>query len=235
MPAWPSAGIAGNSASTLAGRNHLPDPPTRGSPSASGVSPDPASSTPGSASGLGAPGPAELESASTGAERNAISASLTQGSASVERDSPLASAASGITPASAAPGSMSASHVMSSLPPEPVLTSSANGLALPSSVAGRDGTRLKYRPGLALRTNSRVARKCPCSPRFLVGASATPLNGCACPGFRRPGLHPARRARFLDRVAPSWRHPAGLKMSDPRVIFEQTSKTTGHPGEFRFE
>src|SRR6185437_5646686 len=25
------------------------------------------------------------------------------------------------------------------------------------------------------------------------------------------------------------------KMSDPRAIFEQTSKTTGHPNEFRFE
>jgi len=31
--------------------------------------------------------------------------------------------------------------VMFSLPPESVLRSSASGLALPSSVAGRDGTR----------------------------------------------------------------------------------------------
>lgn len=29
--------------------------------------------------------------------------------------------------------------------------------------------------------------------------------------------------------------PGRPKMSDPRAIFEQTSKMTGHPGEFRFE
>ena len=77
---------------------------------------------------------------------------------------------------------------MSSLLPEPVLRSSASGLALPSSVAGRDGTRLKYRPGPALRTNSRVARKC---PPFLVHASTTRLIGRACPGNR----HQRRRPR----------------------------------------
>jgi hypothetical protein len=45
-----------------------------------------------------------------------------------------------------------------------VLRSSASGLALPSSVAGSDGTRSKYRPvGPAFRPNSRVVRKCSCS------------------------------------------------------------------------
>src|SRR5438132_6263028 len=140
------------------------------------------------------------------------SAPGTRGSTSVERDPPSASAASGTTPAWAVPGSVSASRVMSSLSPEPVLRSSASGLALPASVAGRDGTRLKYRPGLALRTNSRDARKC---PSFLVCAGTMRLFGGACPGHRpcAPTTHlicrwPVRldeplKSRFPGALAPN--------------------------------
>ena len=92
------------------------------------------------------------------------SASGVRDAASGVRGPPSAPSASGAAPASAVPSSVSSSQVMFSLAPEPVLRSSASGLALPSSVAGRDGTRLKYRPGLALRANSRVTRKCPRSP-----------------------------------------------------------------------
>ena len=56
---------------------------------------------------------------------------------------------------------------------------------------------------------------------------AAQLNG-------RPGAgHP----RFLatGELPLPVRGGAGAEMSDPRVIFEQTSKTTGHPNEFRFE
>jgi hypothetical protein len=37
------------------------------------------------------------------------------------------------------------------------------------------------------------------------------------------------------RISGPWRPDGRIKMSDPRAIFEQTSKTTGHPNEFRFE
>jgi len=108
------------------------------------------------------------------------SASAARGSASIERDPPSAPAGPDAMPAPAVLGSVSASP-RSSLPPEPVLRSLASGLALPSSVAGRDGTRLKYRPGLTLRTNSRVVRKC---PPFHVGASTASPIGRACPADR---------------------------------------------------
>jgi hypothetical protein len=64
----------------------------------------------------------------------------------------------GVPPASAMPSSGPSAQVMSSTP-SPSRSVSID-LPLPSSVAGRrDGTRLKYRSGRALRTNTRVARK----------------------------------------------------------------------------
>ena len=73
---------------------------------------------------------------------------------------------------------------------------SVSGLALPSSVAGRDGTRLKYRSGIALRTNSRVARKCPPFPvRCQYNAPDRP---------RVPARAPSRRGPFATcQVSPS--------------------------------
>jgi hypothetical protein len=161
------------------------------------------------------------------------------------------------------PGSVSASQVMSSLPPEPVFRSSASDLALPSSVAGRDGTRLKYRSGLALHTNNRVVRKCPapclCQYNAPLGRACAGSRLCAPGGGQLahrlsvrlhgvcltslPTIHRwAVRAAACSRSRRSravpgsrCRHPASLKMSDPRAIFEQTSKTTGHLNEFRFE
>ena len=89
----------------------------------------------------------------------------------------------------------------------PVLRSSARGLALPSSVAGGDGTRLKYRSGMALRTNSRVARKC--SP-FLVGVSTTRLIGP-----RVPSMRPSRCGPFAAcQVRPSRPGPEPIR-EDP--------------------
>jgi len=46
------------------------------------------------------------------------------------------------------------------------------------------------------------------------------------PHSRRAPPHPPHRTR---------RNLGLPKMSDPGVIFEQTSKTAGHPSEFRFE
>ena len=106
------------------------------------------------------PGPSAWGSASGQVTPCSEPASATRGSVSVVRGPPSVPPASGVAAASAVTGRISASQVLSSLPPEPVLRSSASGVALPSSVAGGDGTRLKYRPGLALRTNSRVVRKC---------------------------------------------------------------------------
>jgi hypothetical protein len=150
-----------------------------------------------------------------------------------------------------------------------VLRSSVSGLALPSSVTGRDGTRLICKSGIALRTNSRVARKCPPFPvRCQYNAPDRPRVPARAPSRRGPfatcQVSPSRSCPRADRGDPGstdllgthWirgfiafrparrtstgrdRYCRGrrrAKMSDPRAIFEQTSKTTGHPNEFRFE
>ena len=161
LSARSSAGIARNPFSFSAGRNHRPDSPGRGAASALA----PPAADPAARDSLSAravfpvPGPSAWDSASGQVTPCSEPASAARGSASVVRGPPPVPPASGVAAASAVTGCMSASHVLSSLSPEPVFRSSASGLALPSSVAGRDGTRLKYRPGLALRTNTRVARK----------------------------------------------------------------------------
>ena len=192
MSACSSGRIAGNPASALAGRNHLPDSPTRGSASALGASVALTAPAAGSAPAWGsASSPVTPCSASA-------SASVACASASGVRGSPSAPAASGATPASVVPGSVSASPVMSLLPPEAVLRSSASDLAPPSSVAGRDGTRLKYRPGLAFRANSRVVRKCPpflACARVLAIRIPASRRAARASSVRRAG---ARRERSLD-------------------------------------
>src|SRR6185295_15255475 len=122
----------------------------------------------------------------------AVSAAADSGPAPASPSRGSVPAAAGTSPASAE----SASQVMSSPSSEPVLRSSVSGLALPSSVAGRDGTRLKYRSGIALRTNSRVARKCPPFPvRCQYNAPYRP---------RVPARAPSRRGPFATcQVSPS--------------------------------
>ena len=190
MSACSSGRIAGNPASALAGRNHLPDSPTRGSASALGASVALTAPAAGSVPAWG--------SASSPVTPCSASASVACASASGVRGSPSAPAASGTTPASVVPGSVSASPVMSLLPPEAVLRSSASDLAPPSSVAGRDGTRLKYRPGLAFRANSRVVRKCPpflACARVLAIRIPASRRAARASLVRRAG---ARRERSLD-------------------------------------
>ena len=208
-----------------------PEPPARTRPPGTRRPPraaTPVRARPPEASGWPRPGNALLGVGSCSAL-----ASVMRGSASGARGPPSAPAGLGTAPASAVPGSVSASQVMSSLPPEPVLRSSASGLALPSSVAGRDGTRLKYRPGLALRTNSRVVRKCP-APRSLWPELPT-IHAIGLYGPQACVQDQNHRCPGRGVSGPGGGTRQGLKMSDPRVIFEQTSKTTGHPSEFRFE
>jgi hypothetical protein len=50
-----------------------------------------------------------------------------------------------------------------------------------------------------------------------------------------PGRGAAADSAALPPPGPDVWTSVRPKMSDPRVIFEQTSKTTGHPSEFRFE
>ena len=164
-----SAGIGTYFFLASAGRNHRPISPVSGAASTPGALlvpvpfPSAVASALAAVSALGCspvPGLTSLSPAADpwpvlgGAERNAASASVNSASPSGPAPAP---GVSGTSPVSA----VSPSRVMSSPSPEPVLGSSVSGLALPSSVAGRDGTRLKYRSGIALRTNSRVARKCP--------------------------------------------------------------------------
>ena len=126
-------------------------------------------------------------------------ARLSPGRTRPGRDRPDAPVRRGRTsPASA----VSASQAMSSPSSEPVLRSSVSGLPLPSSVAGRDGTRLKYRSGIALRTNSRVARKSPPFPvRCQYNAPDRP---------RVPARAPSRRGPVATcQVSPSRSCPRG--------------------------
>jgi hypothetical protein len=91
-------------------------------------------------------------------------------------------------PASAVRSCGPASQVMPSLPSLP--GSSATDFPLPSSVAGRrDGTRLKYRPGRALRTNTRVVRKWSAIlivpvQRVMTAPRARPYLESRCPALR---------------------------------------------------
>src|SRR6478736_4452294 len=182
LSAWSSGGIGTYFFSALAGRNHRPDSPIAGVASGPGApSVTATSSSDNSASPSGGAVPAPVVPAPV------VPAPAP---ASPSRDS--VPTAAGTSPASAE----SASRVMSSPSSEPVLRSSVSGIALPSSVAGRDGTRLKYRSGIALRTNSRVARKCPPFPvRCQYNAPDRP---------RVPARAPSRRGPFATcQVSPS--------------------------------
>ena len=161
-PGGSSAGGATNPLLFAAGRNHRPDSPAGAAASAMAGVPSLAAPPAGdvvppagdvlSARGAG-PGPSEVP----GADRKATSASVNSVPALPSRaisSSPAALPSLTVPLPPAAPPS----PVTPSLPSLP--RSSPTDLPLPSSVAGRrDGTRLKYRPGRALRTNTRVARK----------------------------------------------------------------------------
>jgi hypothetical protein len=71
----------------------------------------------------------------------------------------------------------------------------------------------------------------------LTGPAATALTsalGLVVSCHTRSGPRRGRTLRPYINVAHP-RLPGRTKMSDPRVIFEQTSKAAGHPSEFRFE
>src|SRR6478609_5328859 len=132
LSAWSSGGIGTYFFSALAGRNHRPDSPIAGV-----------------ASGPGAPSVTATSSSDNSASPPApvVPAPVVPAPAPASPSRDSVPAAAGTSPASAE----SASRVMSSPSSEPVLRSSVSGLALPSSAAaGRDGTRLKYRSGIAL-------------------------------------------------------------------------------------
>jgi hypothetical protein len=96
---------------------------------------------------------------------------------------------------------------MSSLLPESVLRPSASGLALPSSVAGRDGTRIKYSPRrpLLAQTASLHATTHPPSHPGTTRSSIVPDQSA---GLSPPLIHnsprcPAFTARRRSRSLPA--------------------------------